>query len=99
MAGVGVYSVALWALIAFIARDDPASAGQFGLGMAVVTPIFLFFGLNLRVVQAVEDDDHNWKNYEAVRAVMSVAALCSSIVVALFIGCLLYTSPSPRDRG
>lgn len=86
LAGVGVYSLSLWALIAYIAIDDPSAAGQFGLGMAVVTPIFLFFGFNLRVVQAVDDDDHNWRNYEVIRGVMSVAGLATSVLVGWAIG-------------
>ena len=39
-----------------------------------------------------------WKNCMATVAIISVATLVC-IVVGIPIGCLLYTSPSPRDRG
>lgn len=87
--GVGVYSISMWLLVAVIARSEPAAAGRFGLGMAIVTPVFLFFGLNLRLLQAVDEDDHNWWNYVAIRALAGPLALLTSVLVGTVWG--------PRD--
>ena len=49
--------------------------------------------------ESVEDEGRLWTGEDAVRHTLSVMASLDSLVVGEAQICLLYTSPSPRDRG
>jgi len=85
LSGNVVYAASQWALVIILAKlGTPAQLGEYALGMAIVTPIFLLFGMNLRAAQATDANGRfGFSEYVAVRLYSSLVALCVSAAVAL----------------
>ena len=86
LAGNVVLAASNWLLLVIAARlGSPAMVGQFALGLAVSTPIFLFFGLNLRVVQATDArGEFTFREYFQLRLATTMLALVANILVVAF---------------
>lgn len=86
-----VYGACQWGLFVVIAKvGTPEMLGQFSLGIAISTPLFLLFNLNLRVVQATDaKNTYAFSEYFCLRLLTTIFA-----VVALFI--LLATLPQEQ---
>jgi O-antigen/teichoic acid export membrane protein len=64
---------------------DLESAGKFALAMAIVTPIFNFFGLQIRSVIATDLKQlFRWQHYQSVMAKTNVIAMIISAVCLIF---------------
>lgn len=86
MMGLGIYSASNWLLIAIVARENPSAAGSFGIAMSIVTPVFLFASLNLKLIQAVDGHDADWLNHLVIQlGVLPVGSLLS-ILIAFSLG-------------
>ena len=72
--------------------NSPVPIGAVAIGSLVISVLYWFFGF-LRMgttgltSQAVGEGNH-----------CEIAALLTRVLFAGFLACLLYTSPSPRDR-
>jgi O-antigen/teichoic acid export membrane protein len=92
LVGNAGYAAAQWLLLLALARLGGAVAvGQFGLGLAIATPIVLLTNLSLRAIQATDmRGDFQPGDYLAVRLVTSAIALATIAVVAfLYAGAAL----------
>lgn len=89
LAGNTFYNLSQWLLIVAVARfGTPQQVGDFALVMAIAAPVFMTFGLNLRVVRAT-DNGERWSRaeYHSLRIVLNLSA----IVVTMAVG-RLFTS-------
>jgi O-antigen/teichoic acid export membrane protein len=90
-AGWGTYAVCQWALLIVLAKFcSPDMVGIFGLAFAVNAPIMIFFGLQLRLVQATDaGGEYSFREYLGVRTLTTIIGF----VVVLLISVLFnYTS-------
>lgn len=64
-----LYGLYQWVLVAVIARlAGPETVGQFALGLAIVTPVQMFFNLQLRALQASDAAQrHPFAHYLTLR--------------------------------
>lgn len=69
-----VAAAAQWALIVLLARlGNPAMVGQYTLGLAITSPLFILTGLNLRALQATDvKGQFRFSDYLGIR-LMSLA--------------------------
>ena len=84
--GLGVYSISQWILIVVIARNAAESAGELAVALGIATPTFLILGLNLSILQAVENDDSNFRSHLAIRILVLPVGLAVSVLVVLLLG-------------
>jgi O-antigen/teichoic acid export membrane protein len=80
------YGACQWAMVMVLARrGSPEQVGQFALGLAVCTPIWMFFNLHLREVEATDAKrECQFGHYLALRLTTAVAAMMgiSAIIYA-----------------
>ena len=77
------YNLCLWGMMVVLARSDPSAqrVGLFAIGYAVNLPIFMFFSLQLRAVQATDARrSYAFSDYFTLRLLSLPAAF---LVVAL----------------
>jgi O-antigen/teichoic acid export membrane protein len=94
LAGNGVYAACQWGMLVAIAKlGTPAMVGQFALGLAVATPIFMLTSLQLRVVLATDaHNQYRLGHYLAPR-------LLGTAVGLILISGFVLVSPFGRDTG
>jgi O-antigen/teichoic acid export membrane protein len=82
--GNASYALAQWLQIAMIAHlGSSADVGRYALAMGVCAPVFLFFNLQLRQIQATDaNHTHSFAEYLGLRVLSSAAALGSVFVIA-----------------
>jgi O-antigen/teichoic acid export membrane protein len=82
-----VYGFCQWGILVLIAKlGTPEKLGQYTLGLAIVTPIFLFFNLNLRTVQVTDSHKkYSFEKYLKLRIITSILALLATISIS-FLG-------------
>jgi O-antigen/teichoic acid export membrane protein len=83
LAGQATYLGAQWVMLAISARQGGvAMAGQYALGLAVTTPVFLLFSLRLRGVLATDArDEFGFETYWLLRVTTTLAAVGAVLVI------------------
>jgi O-antigen/teichoic acid export membrane protein len=86
-AGNGFAAVSQWLILALLTKTtNDATTGQFVLAFAICTPIFMFAGLDLRVLQATDSSDqYSFAEYKRLRWISATAAL-AVVPLACWIG-------------
>jgi O-antigen/teichoic acid export membrane protein len=84
--GTAAYALAQWVQIAMIAHFGTATdVGQYSLAMAICAPVFLFFNLQLRPIQATDAHrSYSFPEYLALRLLSSSAAFAVVAACACF---------------
>jgi O-antigen/teichoic acid export membrane protein len=93
-AGNVLYAGCQWGMLSVLAKLGSASiVGQFTLGLAIATPIFMFTNLQLRMVQATDVfAESGFADYFTLRVLATLAGLAAIAALLPFIG----TSPAVR---
>ena len=81
------FSASQWLVVSLIAKSmGVESLGLYALGLAIISPVFMFTNLNIRSVQSTDVmNRYSFHEYLWFRVITSAAALliCCSIIVAL----------------
>ncbi len=83
-----VYGACQWLMLMVLTKlGNPEQVGQFALGLAVCTPVWVFANLHLREVQAT-DAKREWQfgHYLALRLATAVVAIAAIFVITYAIG-------------
>jgi O-antigen/teichoic acid export membrane protein len=77
LAGNVIFAICQWGIIVALARAGSTTmVGQFSLGIAIATPIFMFTNFDLRAVQATDAKrEYRFSEYLRFRVWMTAAAL------------------------
>ncbi|MGE5178756.1 MAG: lipopolysaccharide biosynthesis protein [Bacteroidota bacterium] len=88
------YAAFQWGmLIALTKLVEPAAVGQFGLGLAISVPVFMFTNLQLRSLQATRVSQRfQFGDYLGLRIVSSLAALATIGVSVAVVGYRMQTA-------
>jgi len=72
-----VYALCQWGIIVVLAKfGSILMVGQFSIGLAIATPIFMFSNLQLRAVQATDaKHSYDFREYLSLRIITTAAAL------------------------
>lgn len=75
--GVVMYAISQWLMLTVLLRfGSPEAAGQFGLGLAVSSPIIIFSQLSLHQIQATDAQfEYDFFDYLRLRLLMTVIAM------------------------
>lgn len=81
------YSLTQWLLIVVIARlGSAATLGEFSLGMAITTPVFMFASLRLPMLLATDaDTKFSFKTYFSLAVLMAVIGILLCFVLAMLL--------------
>lgn len=81
-----VYAGSQWGLLVILAKfGSPEMVGQFVLGLAICTPIFVLTSLKLRVAQATDArNEYQFEDYLALRLLSTLGAMVVLAVVLLW---------------
>ncbi len=87
-AGFLIYGICQWAILALLSRHTGvAGFGEYSLALAIVTPIALLTGLQLRVVQGTDArGSFQFADYLGLRAIATALALAAVCVCAWGVG-------------
>lgn len=87
-AGNIVYAACQWGIVAALVKIGSAEmVGQFALGLAIATPIAMFFQLQLRGLQATDAvRSFEFSDYLTLRLLTTFAAVLFTLLVILFGG-------------
>jgi O-antigen/teichoic acid export membrane protein len=79
------YSACQWGMLILLAKiGTPDMVGVFTLALAVTAPLFMFFNLQLRVVQATDAQaEFQFNDYLGLRLVTSVLAFISLMLIVI----------------
>jgi O-antigen/teichoic acid export membrane protein len=85
LAGNIVYSGCMWGMVLVLAKLGSAIiVGQFALGMAIATPVFMFTNLQLRGLQATDSrEEFEFSDYFALRCLATAIGFAAVIVIIL----------------
>jgi O-antigen/teichoic acid export membrane protein len=88
LTGNVIYGVSQWSMLTIVAKlGNPEQVGQFALGLAVCTPIWMFSNLQLREVQATDaKQQYRFGHYFALRLATTVTAMGAISVITLAMG-------------
>jgi O-antigen/teichoic acid export membrane protein len=83
-----VYGASQWAMLMVLAKlGSPEQVGQFALGLAICTPIWMFSNLHLREVQATDANlQYRFGHYLALRLATTVTAMAIILAITYAIG-------------
>ncbi len=83
-----IYAACQWGIVATLAKMGNAEmVGQFALGLAIATPISLFFRFALRGVQATDaNGSYDFAEYLTLRLMTTLVAICLTLMLVLFWG-------------
>jgi O-antigen/teichoic acid export membrane protein len=89
-----IYAASQWGMLVVLAKiGAPDHLGQYGLGIAIANPIFIFLSFHLRIGYVADvNDEFEYGDYLALR--MITVPLATAMVVAA--ACLIDLSPSAR---
>jgi O-antigen/teichoic acid export membrane protein len=81
-----IYLTTQWGIVAILTKiRTPEEVGQFTLGMAIASPIFMFFNLQLRAVQATDAvGEYKFIDYGLVRLVTSLIGILTVFAILFF---------------
>ncbi len=82
-----LYTVCQWGMLVVLAKvGNPEMVGQFTLGFAVVAPVMLFTGMQLRSVQATDaKGDYQFGDYLSLRLIGIGFALITVLGIVLMV--------------
>jgi O-antigen/teichoic acid export membrane protein len=88
LGGNVIYSASQWGMLSVLAkRGSPATVGVFALGLAVSAPVFMFFNLQLRSVQATDAQaKYQFADFFILRSVCTFAALLFIAAISAIAG-------------
>ncbi len=88
LAGNLSYAVAQWGMLVVLAKTvSPAGVGQFGLGLAIATPVLMLSNFQLRSLQATRaSSEFHFADYLGFRLLSSGMALLVILAIALLSG-------------
>jgi O-antigen/teichoic acid export membrane protein len=88
LAGNLIYAACQWGILVVMAKwMTPDIVGRFTLGIAITAPVFMFFNLNLRSVQATDARrEYDFGEYLALRILMIACALVTIATIVLIVG-------------
>lgn len=82
-----VYAACQWGMLIVLSKlGSPAMLGQFALGLAICTPIFMLANLQLRALQATDAHQiYAFGDYLGLRLITTILALlaCGAVALAL----------------
>lgn len=83
-----VHAACQWGVLVVLAKlGSPEMVGQYALGLAIATPIFMFTNLQLRGVQATDSrNDYSFVDYRSLRLSATGIGVVILIAVAIFSG-------------
>jgi O-antigen/teichoic acid export membrane protein len=92
MVGTGTYAATQWLQIAIVAHTGTSTdVGRYALALGVCTPVFMFFNLQLRQIQATDSlRKYSFPDYLGMRLLCSA---CAFILVCI-LACSLFPSVS-----
>src|SRR5699024_7773075 len=81
-----IYSVSQFGILIVLAKlGDPKVVGQYTLGLAICSPLFLFSSLKLRSIQATDrKDEYTFNEYYNLRVKTSILVLIIILIILLF---------------
>lgn len=88
LAGNSFYALTQWLILVILARlSGPESVGRFSIALAITSPVALFFGLNLRSVQATDARrDYMFADYLGLRLISVVLSLFTIAIIIAAVG-------------
>jgi O-antigen/teichoic acid export membrane protein len=83
-AGNAIFALSQWGILVVFAKlGSPALVGQLVYGLALMTPLFVVAGLQLRSIQATDANNrHLLGEYNGLRTVTTIAAVIIAIIAA-----------------
>ena len=89
-AGNAVFALSQWGILVVFAKlGSPTLVGQLVYGLALIAPLFVVAGLQLRSIQATDADNrHTLGQYLGLRALTTVAA----VIVAVFVAAVMWAA-------
>ncbi|MBW1991353.1 MAG: oligosaccharide flippase family protein [Deltaproteobacteria bacterium] len=83
-----VYGGFQWGIIIILCKlGNPEMVGHYALGVSICAPIFMFAGLNLRLVQATDvNHDYTFNHYLGLRLITSSLALAAVFLIVALLG-------------
>jgi O-antigen/teichoic acid export membrane protein len=80
-----VYAICQWGVLICLAKiGSPEKVGEFGLGLAITTPVMLFTGLQLRTVQATDARrDYPLSQYVALTILSTLLGMIVIIILVI----------------
>ena len=90
--GNAVFALCQWGILVVFAKlGSPTLVGQLVYGLALIAPLFVIAGLQLRSIQATDADNrHTLGQYLGLRAITTVAA----VILAVFAAAVLWAAGS-----
>lgn len=78
-----VYAVSQWLIIAYLAKSGATEKlGIYTLAIAVISPVFLFFGMNLRSVQVTDAKEENtFQEFFGLKVITAFFAIIMSFLL------------------
>ena len=88
LAGNVVFAASQWGMLIVLAKTvSPAMVGQFGLGLAIAAPVFMFANLQLRSIQATGlSTEIEFGDYLGYRLISTLVAMLAILGVAVWAG-------------
>ncbi len=86
--GNAVYAACQWGMLIVLAKlGDAAMVGQFALGLAITTPVFMLTDLQLRSILVTDpQEQYQFGDYLGLRLVMTVLGFLAVTVICLAAG-------------
>ena len=83
-AGSAVFALCQWGILVVFAKlGSPTLVGQLVYGLALIAPVFVVAGLQLRSIQATDADNrHTLGQYLGLRALTTAVALMLAVIAA-----------------
>lgn len=87
-AGNVIHAICQWGVLVVLAKlGSPEMVGQYALGLAIATPLFMFTNLQLRAIQATDArDDFSFVDYRSLRFVATALGLVGLIGITVISG-------------
>lgn len=88
LAGNVTYAGCQWGMLIALAKlTSPEMVGQFALALAITAPVFMFSGLQLRVVQATDSGhEYRFQEYFSLRLICTCLALLAVLAIEAIVG-------------
>ena len=86
LSGNVVYAACQWGMVVALAKlGNSFMVGQFSLGLAIATPVFMFTNLQLRAVQGTDaKHQYSFREYMGLRTVTILIALAAIVSIVGF---------------
>ena len=87
-AGNVIHAICQWGVLVVLAKlGSPEMVGQYALGLAIATPLFMFTNLQLRAIQATDaKEEFSFVDYRSLRLIATILGLIGLTGVAVVSG-------------